>query len=103
MSIQLCFLATVSSKCVLVVQNLLLLLSQLRNKCRIIFPVCSNVVIRNVTILAPHDSPNTDGIDPGTDIYSLPVKIQMHECTLFSILKLELWSKICRFQQQHLH
>lgn len=30
-----------------------------------IHPVyCSNVVIRNVTILAPHDSPNTDGIDP---------------------------------------
>ncbi|PKA66681.1 putative polygalacturonase [Apostasia shenzhenica] len=30
-----------------------------------IHPVyCSNVVIKNVTILAPHDSPNTDGIDP---------------------------------------
>ncbi|KAF2297941.1 hypothetical protein GH714_005829 [Hevea brasiliensis] len=30
-----------------------------------IHPVyCSNVVIRFVTILAPHDSPNTDGIDP---------------------------------------
>ncbi|KAL4339313.1 hypothetical protein GQ457_08G032490 [Hibiscus cannabinus] len=30
-----------------------------------IHPVyCSNVVIRNVTILAPPDSPNTDGIDP---------------------------------------
>ncbi|WVZ99769.1 hypothetical protein U9M48_045021 [Paspalum notatum var. saurae] len=24
---------------------------------------CSNVVIANVTVLAPHDSPNTDGID----------------------------------------
>ncbi|KAF2932349.1 hypothetical protein DAI22_05g281000 [Oryza sativa Japonica Group] len=30
-----------------------------------IHPVyCSNVVITNVTVLAPHDSPNTDGIDP---------------------------------------
>ncbi|CAN6380945.1 unnamed protein product [Urochloa humidicola] len=30
-----------------------------------IHPVyCINVVIRNVTILAPHDSPYTDGIDP---------------------------------------
>ncbi|KAJ7945034.1 Pectin lyase-like superfamily protein [Quillaja saponaria] len=30
-----------------------------------IHPVyCSNVVVRYVTILAPHDSPNTDGIDP---------------------------------------
>ncbi|GMH29764.1 hypothetical protein Nepgr_031607 [Nepenthes gracilis] len=30
-----------------------------------IHPVyCSNVVIRHVTILAPRDSPNTDGIDP---------------------------------------
>ncbi|PSS09367.1 Polygalacturonase [Actinidia chinensis var. chinensis] len=30
-----------------------------------IHPVyCSNVVIKNVTILAPLDSPNTDGIDP---------------------------------------
>ncbi|KAL6610690.1 hypothetical protein ACP70R_040659 [Stipagrostis hirtigluma subsp. patula] len=30
-----------------------------------IHPVyCSNVVVANVTILAPHDSPNTDGIDP---------------------------------------
>jgi len=27
---------------------------------------CSNVVVRNVTILAPYDSPNTDGVDPGT-------------------------------------
>lgn len=25
----------------------------------------SNVVITNMIILAPHDSPNTDGIDPG--------------------------------------
>ncbi|RZS01822.1 hypothetical protein BHM03_00031767 [Ensete ventricosum] len=25
---------------------------------------CSNVVIKYVTVLAPHDSPNTDGIDP---------------------------------------
>ncbi|XP_039799653.1 probable polygalacturonase isoform X2 [Panicum virgatum] len=31
-----------------------------------IHPVyCSNVVIANVTVLAPHDSPNTDGIDLG--------------------------------------
>ncbi|TVU35903.1 hypothetical protein EJB05_17810, partial [Eragrostis curvula] len=30
-----------------------------------IHPVyCSNVLVRNVTVLAPHDSPNTDGIDP---------------------------------------
>lgn len=30
-----------------------------------IHPVyCSNVVIRNLTVLAPYDSPNTDGIDP---------------------------------------
>ncbi|KAJ8491661.1 hypothetical protein OPV22_013382 [Ensete ventricosum] len=30
-----------------------------------IHPVyCSNVVIKYVTVLAPHDSPNTDGIDP---------------------------------------
>ncbi|OAY82752.1 putative polygalacturonase [Ananas comosus] len=30
-----------------------------------IHPVyCSNVVVKNVTVLAPHDSPNTDGIDP---------------------------------------
>jgi polygalacturonase len=26
---------------------------------------CSNVVVKGVTILAPHDSPNTDGVDPG--------------------------------------
>lgn len=25
-----------------------------------------NVVIKDMTILAPQDSPNTDGIDPGT-------------------------------------
>ncbi|XP_059435909.1 probable polygalacturonase isoform X2 [Corylus avellana] len=30
-----------------------------------IHPVyCSHVTVQNVTILAPHDSPNTDGIDP---------------------------------------
>ncbi|CAK9143175.1 unnamed protein product [Ilex paraguariensis] len=35
-----------------------------------IHPVyCSNVVIRNVTILAPSDSPNTDGIDPDSSSY----------------------------------
>ncbi|KAJ0824346.1 putative endo-polygalacturonase [Helianthus annuus] len=35
-----------------------------------IHPVyCSHVVIRHVTILAPHDSPNTDGIDPGIRYY----------------------------------
>uniref|UniRef100_A0A2P2LUK0 Putative polygalacturonase n=1 Tax=Rhizophora mucronata TaxID=61149 RepID=A0A2P2LUK0_RHIMU len=28
----------------------------------------SNVVIRHVTILAPHDSPNTDGIDPDSSL-----------------------------------
>jgi polygalacturonase len=26
---------------------------------------CSNVLIQGLTILAPVDSPNTDGIDPG--------------------------------------
>ncbi|XP_065049385.1 probable polygalacturonase isoform X2 [Musa acuminata AAA Group] len=33
---------------------------------RLFPPRCcsSNVVVRNVTILAPHDSPNTDGVDP---------------------------------------
>ncbi|XP_044336077.1 probable polygalacturonase [Triticum aestivum] len=45
--------------------NLHLLLSQLRHKClHHLFCLCSNVLIRNLTILAPHDSPNTDGIDP---------------------------------------
>lgn len=29
------------------------------------FPSNRNVVIHHVTILAPPDSPNTDGIDPG--------------------------------------
>lgn len=34
----------------------------------------SNVVVTNMMILAPHDSPNTDGIDPGKlCIYSLSV------------------------------
>ncbi|KAG6480330.1 hypothetical protein ZIOFF_063830 [Zingiber officinale] len=27
-----------------------------------------NVVVRNVTILAPHDSPNTDGVDPDSSL-----------------------------------
>lgn len=34
------------------------------------FSICSNVVVQNVTILAPYDSPNTDGIDPGTWTYA---------------------------------
>ncbi|XP_010913831.1 probable polygalacturonase isoform X1 [Elaeis guineensis] len=34
-----------------------------------IHPVyCSNVVVRNVTVLAPYDSPNTDGIDPDSSL-----------------------------------
>ncbi|KAH9298165.1 hypothetical protein KI387_029847, partial [Taxus chinensis] len=44
-----------------IISNLLLLNSPFWN----IHPVyCSNVVVRHVTILAPPDSPNTDGIDP---------------------------------------
>lgn len=37
----------------------------------ILFNHCSNVVINHVTILAPVDSPNTDGIDPGTALQGL--------------------------------
>ncbi|XP_064960096.1 probable polygalacturonase [Musa acuminata AAA Group] len=34
-----------------------------------IHPVyCSNVVVKNVTILAPYDSPNTDGVDPDSSM-----------------------------------
>ena len=29
----------------------------------------SNVVVKNVTILAPWNAPNTDGIDPGEMLY----------------------------------
>ncbi|XP_042465119.1 probable polygalacturonase isoform X2 [Zingiber officinale] len=37
-----------------------------------IHPVyCSNVVIKYVTVLAPYDSPNTDGIDPGDDLVAI--------------------------------
>ncbi|XP_057818151.2 probable polygalacturonase [Cryptomeria japonica] len=44
-----------------IISNVVLLNSPFWN----IHPVyCSNVVIRRVTILAPADSPNTDGIDP---------------------------------------
>ncbi|CAI0408678.1 unnamed protein product [Linum tenue] len=35
----------------------------------------SNVVVRYVTILAPHDSPNTDGVDPGRN--------PSHYCSFF--------------------
>lgn len=34
------------------------------------FLLRSNVVVRYATILAPYDSPNTDGIDPGTCLLS---------------------------------
>nr|XP_010924850.1 probable polygalacturonase [Elaeis guineensis] len=35
-----------------------------------IHPVyCSNVVVRNVTVLAPYDSPNTDGVDPDSSLH----------------------------------
>ncbi|CAN1239493.1 Probable polygalacturonase [Linum grandiflorum] len=37
---------------------------------------CSNVVIRDMTILAPLNAPNTDGIDPGNDSIRL-LKFQM--------------------------
>lgn len=34
-----------------------------------IHPVyCSNVVVKNVTVLAPDDSPNTDGVDPDSSL-----------------------------------
>lgn len=44
-------------------------------------PSCSNVVIRYVTILAPLDSPNTDGIDPGT-------------CSFFKVVICICWSLV---------
>ncbi|XP_028789762.1 probable polygalacturonase [Neltuma alba] len=45
----------------IIISNLIFLNSPFWN----LHPVyCSNVVVRFVTILAPHDSPNTDGIDP---------------------------------------
>ncbi|CAA6665871.1 unnamed protein product [Spirodela intermedia] len=45
----------------IIISNVVLLDSPFWN----IHPVyCSNVVVRFVTILAPRDSPNTDGIDP---------------------------------------
>ena len=31
--------------------------------------LCSNVVVSGITILAPIDSPNTDGIDPGIFLF----------------------------------
>lgn len=34
--------------------------------------LCSNVVIRDMTILAPMNAPNTDGIDPGKDALFWP-------------------------------
>lgn len=35
-----------------------------------IHPVyCTNVIVKGVTILAPIDSPNTDGINPGAFLY----------------------------------
>lgn len=44
-----------------IISNLVLLNSPFWN----VHPVyCSNVVVRGLTIIAPHDSPNTDGIDP---------------------------------------
>ncbi|KAG6605565.1 putative polygalacturonase, partial [Cucurbita argyrosperma subsp. sororia] len=46
----------------IIISNVMFLNSPFWN----IHPVyCSNVVVRYVTILAPRDSPNTDGIDPG--------------------------------------
>lgn len=41
---------------------------------RLVFWMNSHVTVQNVTILAPHDSPNTDGIDPG-EFYPLEQKI----------------------------
>ncbi|CAI0441654.1 unnamed protein product [Linum tenue] len=46
-----------------------------------IHPVyCSNVVVRYVTILAPHNSPNTDGVDPGNYPYISSVLFLLRNC-----------------------
>lgn len=37
----------------------------------LVFPCFSNVVIKDMTILAPLNAPNTDGIDPGMILLSL--------------------------------
>ena len=44
----------------------------LESDVKISFVLCSNFVVRFVTILAPHDSPNTDGIDPGKYYLTMP-------------------------------
>lgn len=59
---------------------------------------CTNVTIQGVTILAPVNAPNTDGIDPGKNSIILsiflypwkPPKSQTNHKTLFTNQKLEL-------------
>jgi hypothetical protein len=102
MYVQLVLLQLFCIKCVHMVQNLLLLLSQI-NKCLDNLSCVQQCCDQKCDYLSPHDSPKTDGIDLGTYVYSLLVKIQMHIYILFSILKLEQGSKKFRFQRQHLH
>lgn len=47
----------------------------MRGHLRLCFSVNSKVAVQNVTIIAPLDSPNTDGIDPG-ELY-LPVLLSI--------------------------
>lgn len=43
----------------------------MRGRLRLLFSMNSKVAVQSVTIIAPLDSPNTDGIDPGE--FYLPV------------------------------
>lgn len=54
---------------------------ELGGELRLFFWMNSQVIVQNVTILAPLDSPNTDGIDPGK--LSLP-GWKMFTCSLWT-------------------
>ncbi|XP_024518909.1 uncharacterized protein LOC9650723 isoform X2 [Selaginella moellendorffii] len=61
---------------------------------------CTNVLIQGVTILAPQDSPNTDGIDPGKEI--LPKFLKLSSLDLSQNFGGSSKSS-SRFQLQRLH
>ena len=70
------------------------------NKSNTYFLIYRNVVVQFVTILAPHDSPNTDGIDPGIHFCNSSVG------QLFAVicvnLSLFVWTSFCHYMCSHL-
>lgn len=61
----------------------------MRGHLKLFFLMNSQVAVQNVTIIAPLDSPNTDGIDPGGFYLPVLLSIILHMIVNRQVFKLK--------------